>query len=302
MLNFELARVAIALACTAYLAWQDYRTSFMNEKLLYAMVGAGLLLDLASIDLPLIAASFVGCAIIFGIGYYYYRKGEIGGGDVLLLCGIHALLPVTPSTIIGWANGVLGLPLDSVSSAVYSSFVNAIPFAVSVLVTATLLGLVGTAVHYGRKLWGRRLQPDWTAGTLALLAAVLVFGSSVFYFGIRPVPSIIYVAAFAPAVFLTAFRKQIERDAVVVRTPLNKILDEDVLLTEQMDPEIVKKYALQRVVTASELGKLRTVARKEKLRAFPIARDLPRFGPYMLAGLLLSLLFGNVVVLMMLLR
>jgi len=125
-------------------------------------------------------------------------------------------------------------------------------------------------------------------------------GSSVFYFGVQPVQFLVYIIAFAPAVFLAAFGKQVKEEIIVQPTPISKILDEDVLATEMMDPAVVSKYGLQRVVTKSELEKLKIVERKEKVKEFPIARDLPRFGPFLLLGLLISLLVGNVIVLVLL--
>jgi prepilin signal peptidase PulO-like enzyme (type II secretory pathway) len=299
-MQLESVRVAIAVAATAYLAYEDYRTSFMDQRLLYAMVGAGLLLDLLTLDQSVIVPAFIGCGLIFGVGYYYYRRGEIGGGDVLLLCGIHALLPQAPTIVSGWVTSRLGLLADPSAQFVYSNFTQAIPFAVSVLVAATLLGLIGTSVHYARKLWGRPLKPDRTTGTLALAVAVAVMAASVFYLHSQLVPELVYLCAFAPAVFLTAFSRQIRDEAVAKKTPVSDILDEDVLLTELMDQRIVAKYGLQRVVTKAELEKLKKVSRTQRIKAFPIARDLPRFGPYLFAGLVLSILFGNPLVLLML--
>lgn len=300
MLEFEGARIVIAIVLTAVLAIEDGMTSFMDQNLLYAMILLGAVLDLLTFDKPLMFAAGVGAVIIFGIGYYYYRKGEVGGGDVLLLCGLHLLFPYPPTMVSQWAYSVLGVNLNPLTFAVLTDFNSVIPFVVSVLVTATLLGLIYTAISYAWKLNWNRPKPDFTYGGLALIATILVLGSSLLFFGLKEIQFVVYLAAFLPAVFLAAFGKQIKEELIVEQTPISGILDEDVLVTELMDEKIVKKYSLGRVVTASELEKLKEVCRKERISKFPIARDLPRFGPFLLLGLLISLVLGNVIVLLLL--
>jgi hypothetical protein len=301
-MQFELLRVAVAVLATAYLAYEDYKTSFMNQQLLYAMVGIGLVLDIASLNESIIVSAAVGCALIFGIGYYYFRKGEIGGGDVLLLTGIHALFPFAPTVVSGWVGNAINLQLDPITALIYSNFNSAVPFVVSVLVTATVLGLIGSAVHYSRKLWGKPLKPDLLTGGLGVLAAAVIVGFGSYYFGITALQAIVYAAVLVPAVFMAAFGKQIQQELVVEPTALSDILDEDVLAIEMMDQKIVAKYGLGRVVDAGELKKLKEISRKHKVRKFPIARDLPRFGPYLFAGLIACLAFGNVLVLLYLIH
>ena len=83
---------------------------------------------------------------------------------------------------------------------------------------------------------------------------------------------------------------------IIQSVPFSKIEDEDVLATERFSEEDLAQFGIERVLTRPALEKLRHFARVKKLKAVPIYRDLPRFGPYLLAGLLLCLWAGDAVV------
>ncbi|MFH0923089.1 MAG: prepilin peptidase, partial [Candidatus Micrarchaeota archaeon] len=95
-MNFELLRVAIALGATGLAAWQDHKTSFIDDKITLGMIAAGILLNVLTFDMDFII--WVGgiALAIAAIGYFAYKTGQFGGGDVLLFLGLHLLLPVYP--------------------------------------------------------------------------------------------------------------------------------------------------------------------------------------------------------------
>jgi hypothetical protein len=297
--DYELARIAVALAGTAYLAWEDARTSFMNERVLYAMIGVGLLLDLATLQTQFIIFSVGGSALIFAVGYYLYRSGQLGGGDVLLISSLQLLLPYSPQLIRSITVPALLPGLDLQQSLYLGLVNNSIPFVASVFITGTLLALLGSSVHFARKLRGRKLKPDYLVGglTFAVAAAIVLMG--VFVTGITAGQWVLFIGAFIPAIFLASFRKQINEELIVKYITISEIQDEDVLMVDEMDPRIVKKYGLSKVLTVSEVEKLRKVSREKKIRKFPVAVDLPRFGPYLLAGLVASLALGDLVSLLL---
>ena len=94
-------------------------------------------------------------------------------------------------------------------------------------------------------------------------------------------------------VFNLLFRADI-MDLVVVRhVKLSEVEDEDILVLDRLPERIVKTYGLERVLTKAQVERLREVQKKEGLRAFPVCKSLPRFGPYVLAALIACLIVGD---------
>ena len=101
-----LAQIATAIIGTAIAAWQDWKTGLISDVIAYAMMAIafiGLFFNPQPTSLELITIG--GFAIIIAIGWIASQKQIIGWGDVLILAGIHALLPslYTVTTIMAFA-------------------------------------------------------------------------------------------------------------------------------------------------------------------------------------------------------
>ncbi len=299
-MEFALGRAAIALAGTAFLAWQDWKTSFIDERVAYAMIAAGALLNLLTGDFELMKFAFGGAALIFGFGYLLYRTGRLGGGDVLMYTGLQLLLPYNPMLF----EGGLGLVTEPLQREVLREIAGRAPFFITVFAASTLAAMVGSTLFYASKLAGlKKLKPDyhetalgiafWTAGAYAVTAFSAV--------RLSLAQTAFYAALFLPALFILAFRKQIMDEVVVQKIPLSQVEDEDVLVLHKMPEGIARKYGLQPVLTKSEVEKLKLVQKREKISKFPVAKVLPRLGPYILLALVLGLSGIDLVVLLLLL-
>lgn len=297
-MDFEVARIALLLAGTAYLAWQDNRTSFMDERVLYAMIAAGMLLDIATLNANFIIASVGVAAVVVAAGWYFYKQGAIGGGDVLLVAAMHALLPQRPE-ITAQAYAMLMPHASYFKTFALEQVTHALPFAASAVVAASLLALVGAAAMYALALRTKKLKPDVKSLllTCAATAAVMWFAWN----ARLPLPAVaMLLVAMASAIFLTAFRKQIYEEVIVKRITLKQIEDEDVLAVDLMPQNVVEKHGLQKLLDKGGLEKLANAMHSEKLKAVPVAKVLPRLGPYLLAGIVASLLIGDLVAFLML--
>lgn len=293
-MNFELIRIAIALIGTGAAAWQDAKTSFIDDKILFAMIAAGLVLDLLTFDLNFIYYSVGIAAAIVVVGYFAYRTGQLGGGDIFLFAGLQLLLPFFPQTILGL------LPADLAARISFAASAQIIPFFVSVLVVSSFLATIGSAALYAWKLRNKKLQPELlpSAASVALIVVVLYFFNFVLHVGL--VENVFLVLLLAAACFLTSFKAQIMRQVIITPVTIAKIEDEDVLATESMNPKLVARYKLGRVLTKKEVAKLKRIQKERGIRKFPVYKHLPRFGPYILAGLIVSLLLGDVISLLIL--
>ncbi|MBI3588552.1 prepilin peptidase [Candidatus Micrarchaeota archaeon] len=296
-LNFEIIRVAAVLAGALLAAEQDRRTSFIDEKITYSMIGAGIILNVLSFDANLIAFALGGAAVIFALGYALYKYGKLGGADVLLFCGIHLLLPYPPAGVQDWFWQTF-LPEKALAHALVSEASRAIPFVASVFVASAMIAIAGTAVLYFTKLWGRKLKPDLPVAAVIAAAAIVIaylFNAAGIWDGPRFPLVFVLAVEFICAGFVTVFQKQIMDEVIAREVPIAKIEDEDVILTDRMDRRIAEKYRVGPVATEQELVNLKKIEKNEGIRKFPVAKELPRLGPYIFIALALAILIGDLV-------
>lgn len=264
-------RVMVAIGVTAALAWQDHQTSFMDERVLYAFLAGGLVWNVLFFPFSAFWPPLVVAAIIGAVGYFSYRAGQFGGGDVLLLAGLALWLPSSPLVAVPtfW------------------------PFVLSVFLAASLLASAGSALWYAdllrrQKKFPGQKAPLFFAGFLVVLAVSLVLplgaGGPLFV-----------VLLGVPTVFYLVYRQDVVDFAVIAPQKYSEILDEDVLATEKLPQKDVEKFGLERVLTVAAMKNLKKFMSARERKTVPIYRNLPRFGPYLLAGLLLSLAVGDLV-------
>ncbi len=302
-LHFEAVRIVVALVGTAAAAWQDHQTSFIDDRVVLPLIGLGLLLNFATLDAAFVWQSLLVPLLIAVVGYALYKAGQLGAGDVLLFLGIALLLPSYPPALGSWlatlygANSVLSQTIAFVSRP---GGAVAVPFFVSVFVASGILGLLGSALQFARALLlpaagtkRRKLRPNWAFFAFSVLALALVsYAFSKTSAGAGAFVLLLVIGI--PAVFLTTFREQILADAIIRRVPFKDVLDEDVIAVETLPKAFVKKHKIGRVATPDQLKILKRLSQNGTLTRIPVYQNLPRFAAYILAGLIVTLLTGDV--------
>jgi hypothetical protein len=292
-LNFELIRVAAALLGTGAAAYQDAKTSFIDDKLTVSMIALGTLFNILMLDWNFALYSIGITAAIFAVGYLLYRAGQLGGGDVLLFCGLQALIPYYPYGAMAQAMSAIGLAAQQ--QIIF--FEPVLPFFVSIYLASAFLGMAISGYAYAWKLYKktgfRNLRPNYALGGATLAAALFIIYWLNFVFGIAPQKTALVGLFLAPAVFLVIFKKDVS-EKVALRWVLRKDFeDEDIISTELLPQKVVEKYKIERVLTTEQRKVLEKVEAEEGIHKFPVQKDLPRFGPYILAGLIVALLVSD---------
>ena len=293
-MNFELIRLAIAVGVTSLAAYQDAKTSFIDDRMTIAMIAIGTLLNLASGNWDFILFSIGLTVAIFAIGYLLYISGQLGGGDVLLFCGIQSLLPIFPVSAMVPVFSALGILLPPMPAALS---LNSVPFILSIYLASSFIGIAGSGIMYAAKLYSqthfRGLHPDVLFGTVtfALTAVLLYWLSTEFELGIFK--TAIAALFLLPAVFLITFKKDISDKVALRMLKIDEMEEEDIIDISKMPKHIVDKYQVGRVLTDDMKKVLLKIEKSEGIHKFPIQKDLPRFGPYILLGLLVSLYFAD---------
>ena len=268
----EQLRIAIAffgLLLTSY--FDVFSRRNVPESLLYVFLFASIAVNFISYNEDIFLFSLAVALTIALFGYASYRLGQIGLADVLVMLSINFALPLHPSL-----------------SALSFNF----PLIAGVFVFSGILFALYFLVSFSVRIYRTSARPDMLSFAILIpyIALAYVYINSPLY---SPVYfSFITIMVFA-TMFFFAYRNDIYK-MQAEKVPLSRLDAEEVVAIELIDPALVKKYRLQRLVTKDELERLRKLAVKEKqLRELWIYTKLPPFLPFMLAGLLVALLFSK---------
>jgi hypothetical protein len=312
VLNFEILRIVVAILGVGAAAYQDYKTSFIDDKILYLMIGIGVFLnflDYVVSDSPLIVYSLIVSIVILLFGYAFYKKGQLGMGDVLLFVAIQQVLPLAPTSLrLPFAMNIQLFNFEFFTEAGwlmigYLQVMQNLLFFITIFLVSSFLATLGSSMQYAITLLSSKipLKPNKLYGAASL---IMVVAGGIFlysFFGLN-VLSIMFFLLFLSSGFFLTFRQQILDEIIIRKIPISAIEDEDILAIEKMPQKIVQKYHLEKVLTQKQVAILRKIQTIEKIKLFPVNKILPRFGPYIFVALILGILLGNIIEMLLLLK
>jgi len=258
---FLLREAAVIIAC-CFSAYTDLKTGEIPNKITYTLIAIGAVLNI-------VEQNWTGLALgagIFAIGYALYYSGKIGGGDVKLFAGIAMAMP----------------------------FIGGIVFILPVLLYSALVAVMFLSVYYFVKLarlkklaLKENMQGIVNAvGLGAILAAYFYFMTSIGFFQLQNALVLAIPLGFA-CLFL-ALEKSIRKNFFLKEVPVGK-LEEDELIALEFLPEKIREKInpkAKRIIDEKMLKELK----KMKITKILVYRNLPRFAPFILAGVILAIL------------
>ncbi|MFA6035882.1 MAG: A24 family peptidase [Candidatus Micrarchaeia archaeon] len=280
-MELELARLGVALAGTLAATYYDLtHNRTVPDWLTFGLVGIGIICAAITFNAASAPAVIIPVIFVFGIGYPLYRMGQIGGADVLLYGAIALLVPYAPQGLLEGAG-----PEPIVQ----------LPFILSIFLASGVLFGIVTFARYAPAALKALMKGKVKLGREQALysVAMLAAGVAVSYLGMQGGAPAMFIAmvvfSVVVSVFFYVFKEFIARSFLVENVTIAQIDEEDVLAVEEMKPALVKKFGLQKLLTRSEIEKLK----KTGLKKFPVYKNLPAFTPYVLIALALSALFGD---------
>ncbi|MEW6748396.1 MAG: prepilin peptidase [Candidatus Micrarchaeota archaeon] len=268
----ELIRVLLAFIGTAAAAYYDvFNKKNIPDNLLYAFLGIAFLVNLILFQETLFWFSIAAALFLSAIGYLFYRVGQLGGADVLVLASIMLLLPIHPTFV--------GLPFN-------------LPFIFSVFIFSGIVFALYVLIYFGWKLTEIDVKANWVYALVLLPYAVFVyFFINSFLFS--PVFLLFVTIAILSSVFFLIFRDSLNR-LLAEELPVTQLQPEDVLALEVMNKDMIERYKIQRLVTKGEIDRLK----KTKVAEVWVYTKLPPFLPFILVGMVLSLIFAKTLLLL----
>ncbi len=263
----EIIRLLVAFLGVGVAAYYDlFRERNIPNNYLYGFLVAALLIDLIFYSEKLFLFS-LGLAVFFGgIGYIFYRLGQIGGADVIIIAALNLLLPIHPSL---------------------SNMTINIPFIFSVLIYSGVFFSLHVLGFFGKRMYERGAKPKYIY--LLLLIPFLVFAwvyANSFIFS--PIYLLFITILFLASLLFLMFKEEINEE-LTEEVPLSQIQEEDVAALELMDKDFVEKFKIPRLLRKKDIERLK----EEGVDALIIYTKLPPFVPFLLVGMIFGVLFGN---------
>lgn len=263
----ETIRLILAFLGVAVATYYDvFNRRNVPNNLLYAFLALAFIANLFFYQQDLFIFSIALAVFFTAISYVFYRFGQLGGADLFIIASIILLLPIHPAFI--------GLTFN-------------LPFIFSVIVFAGVAFAVYVVVFYGMKLLEAGAQPKLIYALLLIpyiIFAYVYVNSIIFSLIYFVFVSVLLIAT----VFFLMYREGINQLLAERMSPA-ELEDEDVLALEMMDQKTVKKYKLKRLATRDEIKRLTGL----KVPEVWVYSKLPPFLPFLLLGMILSLLFAK---------
>lgn len=266
-----IIRVVLLLVAVTLAAYTDHKTGYIYDWISLPLIAIGLIINIFTFSFKsLILIVLIGLGIYI-FGYFAYYFGKIGGGDIKLFIGIHMILPyLNNQLLIFWV-----IIVSSLLSVMFVSISYAFKLSKKIKINKALL----------------KKKKSKIFKSVILFLVFLVF--VIFATSTGDMPTIVYIT-IPPMFFgsvIIIFEDEIKKHIYLKQKPISKLEEGDVFASEFAKKELIIKL---------KLGK-RTVLEKEditrakllKLKTLPIFDNLPRFGVYIMLGVLCVLIFGN---------
>jgi len=263
----EIARIILAFAGVIIAAYYDiFNKKNIPDKFLYGFLAVSVLANLIFFNLDVLLFTFAIAAFFSAIGYIFYRVGQMGGADVIILACIMLLMPLVPS---------------------FSGMVFNMPFILPIMIFAGLLFGIYTTVKFGIKIAKEGGQPK-----LLYLLMTIPYALFAYFYITSPFFSLVFFLIITVLLIATTFFMMYKNDINMMlaeELPMDQLEPEDVVAFEVMDNETVKKLDMKRVLNEKEIERLK----KAGVESIWIYTQLPPFIPFLLAGMILALFFSN---------
>jgi len=263
----EAIRILLAFLGTSVAAYYDvFNKKNIPDQLLYAFLALAFITNLVLFDEAIFWFSIGITVFLSAIGYLFYRVGQLGGADVFVLASVMLLLPIHPSFV--------GLPFN-------------LPFIFSVFIFSGILFALYVLIYFGFKLTQVEAKPNLLYALVLVPYAIFAY-MFVNSFLFSPVFFAFVTISIFATVFFMMFRESLNL-LLSEELPVSQLEPEDVLALEIMNKDMIERYKIPRLMTQAEIDRLK----KTKVGDVWVYTKLPPFLPFVLAGMMLSMLFAK---------
>jgi len=289
----QIALLIITLLAVAYAIYTDIKFRYIDVWLCWSLLGIGLLgngiLSLVRSDAKYIIFSISGAAIFYAISLARYYLGELGGGDARFFAALAAAVPLYPSKLLAFLSPKL---------AVW-------PFLVTLFLNILLLG-IGYQLFYllmrALTRWKRfshafrRFYHKYRLAFIAGLGLLLLPLLAIFLGRIPIMIASALVGFYWFVLLLYAFSVSVEAVMIFEARPSDPRIEEGDKPVKEIRVDGKLVYKPKRTgLSTEDLRRLRALENLGKIGKLTFKEGVP-YAPAFLIGLLFSILFGDLLV------
>jgi len=292
MIRLILAIIA-SLAC-GYAVYTDFKFRYINDWLTWGLVVVGLtghaIISLLEWNIYPLLFSIGAAAVFFAIGHVFFYTGALGGGDVKLLTGLAATIPIYPAILE---------PIFTPSLAEW-------PFLVTLMASVLLVGVVYSIVYLivRAALKYKFFKPIFLDGIkplkkLAIVVVVLLASVGVLAFFELELALVValLIVLSSLAIVLIPFSKAVEQIMIYPAKPSELEAGDRPVGEIKVGKKIV--YKPRRIgMNEADVERLQVLEKLGKIDKIAVKDGIP-YAPAILLGLLFSLLLGDLFMLLL---
>lgn len=284
-------RLAVFVALAAvYMLFDVFNNRNVPSLFAYASLAIGLVLTVLYFNTATITYSVLVAIAVLGLGYFVYRIGQLGAADVIEIAALSLIMPFfSRPLVLGQAQPYM-------------------PVAVSVAINSGIAALIIVPLYYIPKAMANKKA--WEAGhaslqdyfKIVLIATVYAFFGAFLYLVLHASYAAIALLAVIAlgSVLVLAFERQMMgymTQYVTYRGMEEGDIIATGMLSEKELHNLESRLAhFERLVDAKLISELKKKIPKRKLPVYkkPIPFAVPIF-----AGVLLTVAFGNILLLLL---
>ncbi|MCL5429914.1 MAG: hypothetical protein M1504_00365 [Candidatus Marsarchaeota archaeon] len=288
LLTYRLAFVVII--AFIYMLFDVFNKRNVPAIYAYLTLGIGIIFTLFYLNSPTILLSGLIALIVGGFGFVFYRAGQLGGADVIEMTVISLILTLQPQPYL-----------------IFTPQYN-LPFIISVFMASGVAALLLVPLYYlprADKILKGKLKAMVTAkdlfkGVITTIAYMAFMTFIALYMSISTAGLILLATMLVGSFVTITFEKPIT-DSMVEFIKVDKFEEGDIIATNLMSKgeiSAAKKRikGFDRLVTQKLIKEIR---RKDSKRKFPVYRNAMPLALPIFVGVITSLLFGNIVLLIL---
>ena len=279
----------IAIALT-YLLFDVFNKRNVPTVYAYSTIVIGLAFTATIGNLQASGESLLIAAVIASLGYVVYRVGQLGAADVIELTAISLIIPIQPQAYLT------------------SQIQLTLPFIISVFIATGVAALILIPLYYlprAERIFKKNVlhmitNRDIFKGILILCAYGIFIVFWIYEIGLSAAGIALVAVVMIAASVTVMFQKPITDSMVDYISP-SRFEEGDIIALNLMSKSDIsnatkKVKGFGKLVTISVLREIR---RRKIAGKFPVYRQAMPFALPIFIGLVVSLLYGNIILLIL---
>ena len=284
MIDYSQIDLAVLLLISLiYAAYDVFNRRNVPNSFVYFTILIGIVMALLSNSGMTLVTAFVVAIVVGAVGYTIYKAGLLGAGDVLEFVFIALAMPV-------WQNAFFE-----------NTYQWNIPFVLSVIIAAGYASLIFIPIYYllVKKPPRKAPKPNrkrMAIGTVFFIVYMIFILAMRYLYDINVVGSVlIFLLAFFAGITMI-YDQRIYLGMVEFIYP-SKLEEGDMIATNLMSKKDLAIF--QKKTDFGRLASDRLIAHIKNVRVkLPVYRDSVPFSLFIFIGVLISLAYGNIILLM----